>query len=213
MFHGTTVYLARHGETEWNVQRRMQGHRDSPLTLRGVKQALWLGETLSRVPLDAIYASSSGRALQTAEYIRGRRAIPVIARDRLREMHLGTWEGMERTFVQETYPEEYERFWRDPEACRPDGGESFDEVSRRALAELTDIVASHRDRTVLIVTHTVVLKLLMAHFEGRPWNQLWDPPYIYPACLCQIQFPSDGSRPDIALHGDISHYREPAAGH
>lgn len=85
----TTVYLTRHGQTEWNVQQRMQGHQDSPLTPLGVQQAEWLGKGLREVPLDAVYASSSPRTLRTAEIILGERGIPVTACDEFKELCMG----------------------------------------------------------------------------------------------------------------------------
>ena len=74
----TNLYLTRHGETVWNTQKLMQGWKDSPLTDRGIKQARQLSERLSEVSFDAIYSSTSNRAVRTAEIIKGERSLEVI---------------------------------------------------------------------------------------------------------------------------------------
>jgi len=79
----TTLYLARHGETLWNVEGRLQGHLDSPLTEVGKRQAGWLRRSLESIPFDAIYTSPSGRAYHTAEILRGDRNVDIITCDSL----------------------------------------------------------------------------------------------------------------------------------
>src|SRR5690625_7493165 len=81
----TYVYLTRHGETVWNTKKLMQGWKDSPLTDKGVKQARQLSLRLSDVPLNAIYSSTSDRAVNTAEIIKRERPLIVIKIDNLRE--------------------------------------------------------------------------------------------------------------------------------
>lgn len=202
----TTIYLVRHGQTEWNLEHRMQGHQDSPLTELGVRQAVWLGEALRHETIDALYASSSGRAYRTAELIRRERDVPVQRCDDLKEIHLGVWEGQTQASVQERDPEQYDLFWKNPGQFRIEGGETFHEVRERALGRLLTIVRDHPGQSVLIVTHTVVVKLLMAYAENRPLHLLWELPYIHPACLCKLHF-KDGEA-SILLHGDTSHYQE-----
>lgn len=206
----TTVYLTRHGQTEWNVQHRMQGHQDSPLTALGVQQAQWLGRGLQDVQLDAVYASSSPRTLRTAELILGERQIPVTACDEFKELCMGSWEGCESAAIGQSDPEQYRYFWEDPEKFNVQGSETFAQVQQRALNKLQEIVGRHEGQTLLIVTHTVVIKVLMAHFEARAMNKLWELPYIYPTCLCRIDI-TDGV-PEILLHGDTSHYEIGEAG-
>ncbi|MEK4848489.1 histidine phosphatase family protein [Paenibacillus sp. FSL H7-0756] len=200
----TTVYITRHGQTEWNVQKRMQGHQDSPLTPLGVQQAEWLGKAMQDVHLDAVYASSSPRALRTAEIIRGDREIPLTAYDEFKEINLGVWEGREAGELEEQYPEQHQLFWGDPALFSIKGGETFAAVQERALGKLRELIDLHEAGTILIATHTVVVKVLMAYFEDRAMEKLWDLPYIHPTCLCRIDI-TDGE-PEIVLHGDTSHY-------
>ncbi|MEE1541372.1 MAG: histidine phosphatase family protein, partial [Paludibacteraceae bacterium] len=90
----TKIYLCRHGETEWNVVKRMQGQNNSNLTELGVSQAKALGKRLEDIDIDIIYSSSCQRALDTAMHARGNRDLQIIAEDDLREINLGNWEGL-----------------------------------------------------------------------------------------------------------------------
>ncbi|MBY3623334.1 histidine phosphatase family protein [Acinetobacter sp. CUI P1] len=206
----TTIYLTRHGQTEWNVQNRMQGHMDSELTALGVQQAEWLSKGMHAATLDVIYASPSPRALRTAEIIRGERNTPLKTSEAFKEIGMGIWEGRDSTELETEYSEQHRYFWQDPEKFKVEGSETFAEVQARALEKLQEILAEHQGETILIVTHTVVIKLLMAYFEGRELPKLWELPYIYPTCLSRIDF-TDGV-PEILLHGDTSHYEENEAG-
>ena len=117
---------------------------------------------------------------------------------------MGVWEGCVNSELESEHTEQYRNFWEDPEHFEVEGAESFAQVQSRALRMLEEILAAHKGESVLIVTHTVVIKVLMAYFEGRAMNKLWDLPYIHPTCLCKIEF-TDGNA-KILLHGDISHY-------
>jgi probable phosphoglycerate mutase len=178
----TSLYIVRHGQTEWNVQKRMQGHKDSALTELGESQAQWLYESLSNVEFDGIYTSSSLRAVRTAEIISGKQKVPITRSDQLKEINLGEWEGQIQEDIEKKDPERFESFWKTPHLFKLSSGESFVEVQNRVLPELKDIVSNHIGTNILMVTHTVVVKILMAYFEGRALSDIWNPPYIHPAC-------------------------------
>ncbi|ACX66597.1 histidine phosphatase family protein [Paenibacillus sp. Y412MC10] len=202
----TTIYLVRHGQTEWNVQHRFQGHKDSPLTKLGIRQAEWLGEALQHDPFDFIFSSTSSRAYHTAELIKGNRNVQITACDKFREINLGVWEGEIQERISDMYPQQLDHFWNHPELFGVEGSETFHEVRERAVNKLNEIIASNPGSRILLVTHTVVVKLLVAYFEGRSLDRLWDLPYIHPTCLSKIELTDDV--PSILLHGDVSHYRE-----
>lgn len=184
----------------------MQGHQDSPLTPLGVEQAVRLGEALRNERIDAFYASPSSRACRTAELIRGIRAADVVTAEALKEIGLGIWEGLAQSEVEARFPEQFGRFWNDPEAFGVSGSETFADVAARAVRQVNRILDEHRGRSILIVTHTVVVKLVMAYFEGRAMKDIWQPPYIHPSCLSKIVI-GEG-RSDIVLHGDMSHFAD-----
>ncbi|MGC9358596.1 MAG: histidine phosphatase family protein, partial [Anaerolineae bacterium] len=181
----TTLFLTRHGETVWNAERRLQGWQDSPLSEKGVRQAEALAERLTGIDFEAIYTSPTGRAHRTAEIVRGERPLTIIPCDDLREINLGTWEGRKWDVVMEEEPERLLTFWKKPHLYEPDGGESFVEVRDRVLPTLRDIVDAHQGN-VLVVTHAVVLKLVLAEYEGRPLADIWEEPRIEPTSLSVV---------------------------
>ncbi|SDE43830.1 probable phosphoglycerate mutase [Paenibacillus sp. UNCCL117] len=206
MDNKTTIYLVRHGQTEWNVHHRMQGHQDSPLTELGIRQAEWLSEAIFNEAIDVIYSSSSPRAQKTAEIIRNTRNIRMFESDDLREINLGIWEGKTQSEVKELFPEEFRNFWEDPGKFWVEGSETFEEVATRSIGACKRIAETHAGKTILIVTHTVVVKLLMAYFENRPLKDIWNPPYIHPACLSKVVLHNDEM--EIMMHGDTTHFKE-----
>jgi len=105
----TTIYLARHGESDWNVERRWQGHADRPLTDRGRGQAQDLAARLARVHLDAVYSSDLRRAWETAEAVASAKGLDVIRLPELREVDVGSWSGLTRDECEARFPEAFAR--------------------------------------------------------------------------------------------------------
>ncbi|MDD9267794.1 histidine phosphatase family protein [Paenibacillus sp. GCM10023248] len=207
----TKLYLIRHGETEWNIERRLQGHMDSPLTSLGEQQAVWLSYALKDIRFDALHASSSGRALHTAHIIKGGRDLPVQASDDWREMHLGAWEGRISDEFEAEEPDNFHAFWRSPELyMAAQGGETYAGLQARVLPALQRLLAAHEGQTIALVSHTVTLKVIMAYFEGRALADLWNPPYYHPTCLSLVEM--ERNEPRIRLHADISHIQDEAFG-
>ncbi|WP_207062990.1 histidine phosphatase family protein [Motiliproteus sp. SC1-56] len=175
----TTIHLVRHGETEWNLQERLQGHRDSPLTGRGIAQAHHLAERLRDYRFDAVLCSSSGRAGQTAEIIVSGRDLPPEPQDRLRELNLGVWEGCSKRQIQTRDPDNLWNFWNRPDRYQPPANaESFEAFGRRVRHAFNDIARQYRGRQVLVVTHMVFIKTLLSQLDQRPLSQLWAPPQL-----------------------------------
>ena len=103
----TIVHLARHGESDWKVDRRWQGHADRPLTERGREQARALAERLADVDLQAIYASDLRRAWETAEAVAALRELDVVRLPELREVDVGSWSGFTRDECAERFPDAF----------------------------------------------------------------------------------------------------------
>lgn len=204
--NSTKLYIVRHGQTEWNVQKRLQGHKDSPLTKLGILQAQWARDGMKDIPIDVIYSSTTGRAYKTAQIIRGSREIPIIAEKNLRELNMGNWEGQRALDIEKEDPKKYHCFWNTPHLYKATSGETYFDVQKRALKVVKNIINLHKGKTVLIVTHTTTLKLIMAYFEGRPLSKLWDLPYIHPCSISMVEIKDTGW--EIRLHGDISHYKD-----
>ncbi|GCE50941.1 putative phosphoglycerate mutase [Thermosporothrix hazakensis] len=203
----TTLYITRHGETQWNIERRLQGWQDSPLTALGVCQAQWLGEALREVAFTAIYTSPSQRTRTTAELIGAHHSCDIIPHDALRELYMGDWEGKTREELQQREPEIFAAFWSRPHLYRPvNGSESFYDLRERVLPFLQSVLEKQKGETLLLVTHAATLKTIMAFFDERPMERLWEPPAAYPTGLCKVVI--EEQKPLIELYGDISHYRE-----
>ena len=156
----TRVIAIRHGETEWNRERRMQGSTDSVLSDLGWEQARALGRRLGAVAFDALYSSDLKRAHDTARCVADVTGHAIVLDSRLRERRFGVFEGLVRDEIKARYPEEYQRFRSlDPDWTVP-GGESAREFFRRATECLGAIAAEHPRQTIVVVTHGLVLDSL-----------------------------------------------------
>jgi probable phosphoglycerate mutase len=147
----TTILLARHGETDWNRERRFQGHADPPLNELGRRQARELAETLASSGVTAVYASPLARARETAAIVGEALGLPVETRVALREVDVGSWQGLTRDEVEARYPDDF-RGWLDGDHGWG-GGESYDELGRRVVADLLTLAARHPAERILVVTH------------------------------------------------------------
>lgn len=197
------LYITRHGETEWNIERRIQGWQDSNLTPKGVENAKALGNWLKDVDFTCIYSSSSKRTIHTAELIRGDRDIRIVPDDDLREMNLGDWEGKTLEEVEKVDKQGRKAFVEMPHLYIPKSGESYFQVRDRVVAVLEKIVNENKDGNVLIVTHAVIVKTIMSFFKGFPVEKLWEPPFIHGTSLSIVEV--NNNEITVILEGDMSH--------
>jgi probable phosphoglycerate mutase len=147
----TTILLARHGETDWNSERRWQGHADRPLNDVGRAQARELAETLADRAIDVVYSSDLLRAHETALIVADRLGLQVEVDAGLREVDVGDWAGRLLTEIEDADPDAYQRWQQGRKAWN--GGESYEEMGERVVAAVLRLAARHPGRTVLIVTH------------------------------------------------------------
>jgi broad specificity phosphatase PhoE len=164
-----TIFLVRHGETEWNRARRYQGWLDSPLTPLGIAQAEAIGRRLSAMREAAaadIVASPIGRARRTAEIIAeclGRAAPPRLDA-RLREISLGSWDGLDRREIKARNPAMFEGDGRWEWYFQTPDGETYEGFSGRVGAWL----AEPRDGALIVVAHGIVTRVLRGLYAGLP---------------------------------------------
>ncbi|MGM0880751.1 MAG: histidine phosphatase family protein [Bacillota bacterium] len=199
-----TLYITRHGETEWNIQKRMQGWSDSELTQKGIENSISLGKRLMDVNFTAIYSSPSRRTAKTSELIRGDREIPITFDDQLREINIGDWEGQTQTYIKDNYPNEYQAFWEMPHLFKSCGGESFDTFMDRAICVFDKIISENKKGSVLVVTHSVVIKAVLSYFKKLPLEKLWEPPFINDTSLTIVEI-ADTGESTIKLEGCTLH--------
>jgi probable phosphoglycerate mutase len=205
----TRMLLVRHGATSRTAEDRFSGDQGVELSDDGCAQVQALAQRLQSVPIDAVYASPYARVRQTAEILVRRRQLPILLRDGLREIGHGHWEGLTRCEVEAKFPEEYANWEADPLTYAPEGGESGILVLARALPVLREIVVSHANDTVLVVSHKATIRLMLASllgFDARGYRDRLDQA---PACLNVVEF-KDPVRARLMLFNDVSHYaREP----
>lgn len=144
-----SLYVARHGRTDWNALRRLQGWSDRHLDDTGREQAARLATRLAGVQLDRVYSSTLARSRETAEICHG--ASPLESRDDLREQRLGRFEGIQLG-VDTVAAAEFERRSRDPDDSL-DGGESENQFFARVRGAIEAIVAKHPSGSILVVGH------------------------------------------------------------
>ncbi|QTL47329.1 histidine phosphatase family protein [Priestia aryabhattai] len=172
----TKIFLARHGESEANQRGIMESRLDSSLTSKGVRQVEYLASRLKEEELHFIYTSPSSRATKTAEMIRDKREVTLIKDEELYEIDLGPWDGLTPEEAKKNNPTQYHKFRNNPKLYKPEKGENFFDVQKRAIAFLSRIIEHHKDQTVLIVSHGAVLKLMMCYFKGETIDNFWDDP-------------------------------------
>jgi alpha-ribazole phosphatase/probable phosphoglycerate mutase len=156
----TTFYFVRHGESKGNAARVFTGQTDSPLTARGRQQAAAVAEELAKVKFDRIISSDLSRTRDTAELIAKRRGIPVEIVPELREINVGDRTG---TSFDETrgLPN-----WNDDGFVAWPGGETLDQVLTRTLGAIGRLTRESRGKTILVVGHGGVNRILLSHFLG-----------------------------------------------
>jgi broad specificity phosphatase PhoE len=167
----TQFWLARHGETDWNLEGRFQGQSDPPLNASGLAQAQQIAGLLVGAGIQTIYCSDLQRALLTAQIIGNKLGIIPQVDNRLREIHLGAWEGMLVEQIKSKYPEIWHRRQLDPVNVHPPGGENLSELALRVWAAGNQIAGNHPNETVLIVSHGVSLACLICRVRGLPLEQ------------------------------------------
>ncbi|GED33344.1 histidine phosphatase family protein [Brevibacillus centrosporus] len=140
----TILYLIRHGETEWNQIRRIQGHSDIDLNELGLRQAEQVARRFQGEIIHAVYSSDLSRARVTASRIAEQSGSSISTRMTLRERCYGEWEGL-------TYEEIRARFEaQDEAAC---GIETFEDMQSRAVTALTEVASNHPGESVVVVSH------------------------------------------------------------
>lgn len=167
--------LLRHGETEWNTKKRIQGLNNSPLTAKGISQTKEWAKTLQQWEWDQIYASDLGRVKQTTEILNQSLQLPTFFDKRLREQNWGDWEGLTIPALKRDYKEELtKRVALGWEFSAP-GGETRSSVLERVYKSLQSISQNHPGKRTLIVCHQGVIKALLYHLSNRQFLPEEDP--------------------------------------
>ena len=159
-----TIYIVRHGQTEWNLLGKTQGHGNSDLTPKGIEQAELLADSMTKYPIDYIYSSDLGRAYQTAEIIWNKLSIEVEKTEALREMNFGTWEGRIIKDIIEEDPELYKMWRNEPHLAKIPQGETLSQIKERTDAFIKEINEKYDGKHIVLVTHSLCARIMLLSF-------------------------------------------------
>lgn len=200
----TTIYLIRHGQTEWNVEKRMQGQQDSQLTDLGKLQAAKISEHLQDLHIDALFSSPSKRAFDTARAIKGNRDLHITPVHELMEIALGELEGKKYydLLEDEKFSEMARNFREAPEKFENPTGENFVDIRNRVMPFINDTCKIFKGKTVVLVSHTCTIKTVLNTIEGRHIKDFWTP-MIEPTSYSIIE--CENSKLSVVAYGCADH--------
>lgn len=170
----TRIILVRHGQTEWNRVERFRGRIDVPLNEAGLQQAGAAGRRIcSEWQPTAIYTSPLARAHRTAEAIAGPLGLPVQVAPGLVDIDYGEWHGLTPAEVQQRWPEALAAWYHMPQKARIPGGETLEMVRVRSMAAVRELAAGHPAQTIVLVSHTVVNRVILLSVVGARLGRFW----------------------------------------
>lgn len=194
------LVLIRHGQTDWNLAQRLQGHSEIPLNATGRDQASALARRLSNQSFDLIYTSDLERAMETATILAGGKK-EVKTDPRLREINFGAWEGLTYDEIKQKYPEKLALWENDVYHNAPPNGETVEQLTKRIKLALDDLNANH-NRTLMVVAHGGALQSMVCLALNLSPRMYWQF-QLSPASLSEISFYPAGAM--INLWNDTSH--------
>jgi len=196
----TEIILARHGETEWNVQEIFRGRLNVELNETGLEQAELLAEYLSGVKIEAVYSSPLKRALKTAEAIASHHKLDAKITPGLTDFDFGRWQGLPHQEVKEKYKELYMEWLNSPDKVTMPEGESLNDVRKRAIGVVDEVIAKY-ESTVVLLSHRVVNKVLICALLGLDNSHFWN---IRQDTCGITTFTYENERFILAKHNDTS---------
>lgn len=190
-FKKMRFHVVRHGQTDWNVQRRIQGQLDSELDEQGVAQAIDRGKDFVTMPLEAVYSSSSVRTRQTTENLLGSRVDPVIYLDEFREVCWGIWQGEMWSDIEAAHPEMVEAYHKALPHFQVDGAETPKQTQSRGVAALEALISKHQDAAedanILVVSHGAIMKKMLGFYTDVALTELHELPALPNCAHCIVE--------------------------
>lgn len=168
-----TFYIVRHGQTNWNILGKTQGHGNSDLTEQGIVQARELAEDITKYPIDYIYSSDLGRAIQTAEILGEKLNLEVQKTEGLREMGFGVWEGLLIDEIKKDYSDIYDIWRNDPHLVNIPKGETLQVIKERVDNFIEEINKKHENKHIIFVTHSITLRVMLLSFLGSGMGNIY----------------------------------------
>ena len=168
-----TFYIVRHGQTNWNILGKTQGHGNSDLTAKGIEQATELAESIVNYPIDYIYSSDLGRAVQTAQILGDKLNIKVEETEALREMGFGEWEGLLIDEIKTNYANVYTTWRNEPHLAQIPGGETLHLIKDRVDSFIQSLNEKYDNKHILLVTHSVTVRVMLLAFLNSGMENIY----------------------------------------
>jgi len=190
MINKKQIYLLRHGEIVGSEKKSYIGQTDVSLSPKGLRQAAWWKEELSRVEFEKVFSSDLMRAFDTARIVSGIPDLDIEATSQLREINLGDWEGELMADIKTRFPYAWEERGRHMKSFRTPNGESFQDLHERVIPVFLKIMTEVHGN-VLVVAHAGVNRMILCHIFKRPIQELFSIPQDY-AALNLIEYREGG---------------------
>ena len=188
----TRIYLVRHGQVEGHEKKQYNGQVNVPLTSLGREQSDRVCDSLAQISLDAVYSSDLERSHYCAELIAASHSLDVKARESLRELHVGDWEGRTWSELQEAYPDDWQARLQDLVNFQVPGGESLQDAADRLRPTIQEIVDNYPEGDVALIAHGGVNRIILLDAIGASLGQAFSIEQDY-GCLNIIDYFTDGN--------------------
>ena len=200
----TKFILVRHGQSKANEGGFLAGVTDVPLSTLGEKQANAVSEyILKTYKVDVIYSSPLERACNTVKGVADELNLPIIKETDLREFDFGELEGLTLEEIKNNFDNGYSRWAKDPGVVVPNGGESMTHLQERVVKKLKEIAAKEDGKTVLIGSHSSVIRALQCYVQGLPLTKMKNTPWVVNGSIAEINY--DGEDFYIFKYGFDGH--------
>ena len=200
----TKFILVRHGQSKANEGGFLAGITDVPLSTLGEKQAKAVSEyILKSYQVDVIYSSPLERACNTVKGVSEALNLPIIKENALREFDFGVWEGLTLEDIKQNHDNGYGKWAKDPGVFVPEGGESMTQLQNRVVNSLKEIAKKENGKTVLIGSHSSVIRALQCYVQGLPLTKMKNTPWVVNGSIADINF--DGEDFFIIKYGFDGH--------
>lgn len=198
-----TIYITRHGQTYFNIEKRLQGQTDSELTDEGILGAELLCERFKEIDIDYIITSPLKRTKRTSEIIKGNKDIPIITNDDLMEVNIGDFSGKTVEEMRKINPSLVEAILDDPYAVAYPKGENLVEFYDRSAKAINDIIRDFDGKSVLVVSHGGVLKCIEHYFRDEMVPPNWADEVVTNCSLTKYEI--DGNSIKEVFFDDTKH--------
>lgn len=203
----TKFILVRHGQSKANECGYLVGKTEAPLSSLGEKQAEAVSEyVLKAYNVDAVYSSPMSRACNTVKGVADALNLPIITENDLTEFDFGEWEGLTLEKIKNNFDNGYSKWAKDPGTVVPHGGESMSHLQARVVEKLKEIGKKEDGKTVLIGSHSSVIRALQCYVQGLPLSKMKNTPWVVNGSIAELNF--DGEDFYIFKYGFDGHLME-----